>query len=520
MKGRLNKTKATVAVGKTVQLKVKNAGKATVSFVSSKKKTASVSDKGVVTGKKKGTANVSAILKKNGEKKKLTCKVTVIKGAKTLQLKKASGKTATKLTVTKYDSVTLKAKMTPKKCGDKVTWRSVDTDIATVKNGVITGQYVGTTTIKAKTISGITKKVRVTVKAPELDTELATVYKNDFRIGVAVNPWQLVGKGGYAKAKPLITDQFNSITWENQMKPEALLSAETRDSGDETAVVVNTDQLDEVLSLAQENGLPVRGHTLVWHSQTPEWFFHEGYDRDQEYASKETMRARMENYIRQVLEYCQTNYPGVVYAWDVANETVSDDGKMRTNSGWYKTYGDTSYITDAFRFARQYADPDVSLFLNDYNEYIPVKRDTLYGIVKDLYEEGICDGIGMQSHYTMSYPTTALVKVAIQKYNSIAPGKIQIQLTELDIHNTYNTASGQKSVASKYGTLFQMLVDMRRNSAVNITGVTFWGLTDADTWLTSFRAETSYPLLFGGDYAAKSAYFAVLDAARNTENDL
>lgn len=513
VKGKLNKKQATIAVGGDMKLKVTGAGKAKISFASGKKKIASVNAKGVVKGLKKGKTKITATVKKGNKKKKLTCSLTVIQGAKTLRVQDASGNQVEKVTLTKYDSVSLQTKMIPAKCGDEVKWKSADTDIATVKNGVITGQYVGTTTVTATTISGKKVKVKVSVKAPELKTPLKEAYADDFKIGAAVNTWQLVGNGGYAKAKPLIVSQFNSITMENQMKPDSLISADTKDSGDNTSVVINTNMLDQVLGLAKDNGLQVRGHTLVWHSQTPDWFFRENYDAGKAYVSKDTMRSRMENYIRQVLEYCQTNYPGVVYAWDVANEVVSDDGTIRTNSGWYKTYGDADYVTDAFRFARKYADPDVSLFLNDYNEYMPVKRDKLYEVLKGLYEEGICDGFGMQSHYSMSYPTTALVKVAIQKYNSIAPGKIQIQLTELDIHNTYNTAAGQKAVAQKYSTLFQMLVDMKRNNDVNITGVTFWGLTDADTWLTSFKGETSYPLLFGGDYAAKSAYFAVLDAA-------
>lgn len=517
VKGKINKTQITMAVGKSDSLKVKGAGKAQVSFSAANAKVVSVKAKGnalcEIKALKKGSTKIRAVIKKGKKKKKLICKVTVIQGAKSLQIVNESGKSVKNVTVTKYDTVSLKAKISPKKSGDSVKWKVADTDIATVKNGAITGQYVGTTVVKATTISGKQKKITVKVVAPKLTTSLKKAYEQDFKIGAAINSWQLIGNGSYQKAKPLITSQFNSITMENQMKPESLLSTSTRESEDNTAVVINTDTLDLVLGLARDNGLVLRGHTLVWHSQTPEWFFHEGYDPDKSYVSKDTMRTRMENYIRQVLQYCQDNYPGVVYAWDVANEVVADDGTMRTNSSWYKVYGDASYVTDAFRFARKYAAEGVSLFLNDYNEYIPAKRDKLYELAKELYDQGLCDGIGMQSHYTMTYPTVALVKVAIQKYNSIAPGKIQIQLTELDVHNTYNTASGQKSVAQKYKSLFEMLVDMRRGG-VNITGVTFWGLTDADTWLTSFKRETSYPLLFGGDYAAKSAYFAVLEAAK------
>ena len=227
-------------------------------------------------------------------------------------------------------------------------------------------------------------------------------------------------------------------------------------------------------------------------------------------VTPEVLKQRMKDHITTIV----TRYKGRIKGWDVVNEAVNDDGTMRTSSNWYKVYGDAGYVTDAFTFARKYADKDVKLFLNDYNEYAAAKRDRIYQVVKDLYDKGLCDGVGMQSHYSMTSPTIAAVKVAIQKYNQIDPGKIEIQLTELDIHNTFRTAADQKSVATKYQSLFNMLVDSRRNQKINITGVTFWGLTDGDSWLSDFKGETSYPLLFGADYAAKSAYFAVLNAAK------
>lgn len=515
VKGKLNKKSAIIAIGKSVQLKVKNKGTATVRWSSSQKKIASVSSQGKVKGRKKGKATITAKVSSKGKSKKLKCKITVVRGAKLLKVVNADGKKVNSITVEKFQSVVLKGVISPKKSNDIVTWKSSNTEVATVSKGTITGQYVGKTTVRASTYSGKKVSIKVTVKAPALADTLKTVYIQDFKIGAAVNTWQLEGMGAYAKAKALITSQFNSITMENQMKPESLLSQENVTKGTDDDVKINEELLNKVLKLASDNGLKLRGHTLVWHSQTPEWFFHQGYDVKKPLVSKAVMQQRMESYIRNVLTYCQTNYPGVVYAWDVVNEVVSDDGGMRTSSNWYKVYGDASYVTDAFTFARKYADSDVKLFINDYNEYAAAKRDQIYTIAKALYEAGLCDGVGMQSHYSMSYPTIAAVKVAIQKYNQIDPGRFEIQLTELDIHNTYRNASGQKAVASRYQSLFQMLLDSRRNQKINITGVTFWGLTDGDTWLTNFHKETSYPLLFGADYAAKSTYFAVLNAAKN-----
>lgn len=515
VKGKLNVKSVTLATGKSVTLKVKNKGKAKVRWSSSKKKIASVSSRGKVKAKKKGKATITATVSYRGKKKKLKCRVTVLQGAKKLRIVDEDKKSVNSIVLNKFDSVKLTGVVSPKKSNDKVMWKSYNPEVATVTSkGVVTGQYVGKTTVRAKTYSGKRVKVKVTVKAPVLSDTLKTAYIKDFKIGAAVNTWQLEGAGAYAKAKALITNQFNSITMENQMKPESLLSKENQTRGTDTNVLINEEILQKVLKLASDNGLKLRGHTLVWHSQTPEWFFHKDYNVDKSLVSKDVMRQRMESYIKKVLTYCQENYPGVVYAWDVVNEAVNDDGTMRTSSNWYKVYGDAGYVTDAFTFARKYADKDVKLFLNDYNEYAAAKRDRIYQVVKDLYDKGLCDGVGMQAHYSMTSPTIAAVKVAIQKYNQIDPGKIEIQLTELDIHNTFRTAADQKSVATKYQSLFNMLVDSRRNQKINITGVTFWGLTDGDSWLSDFKGETSYPLLFGADYAAKSAYFAVLNAAK------
>ena len=513
IKGSLNRKKATIAVGRTVKLKVKKKGSAKVRFATSKKSVAKVSGKGKVTGRKKGKAVITARLKKGRKTKKLKCKITVVKGAKKLRILNAKKKKVTSVSVDKYDTVKLTARILPESSNDVVRWSSANPDIATVSDGEITGQYVGKTTVTARTYSGKKVKIKVSVKKPVLEKALKTVYADDFSVGVSANTWQLQGVGRYAQAKELITGQFNSITMENQMEPDALISADTRQQTDDFAVVINTDALDEILRLASDSGQKLRGNCLVWDKQTPEWFFCEGYDTRNGYASREVMKGRLESYIRQVLTYCQERYPGVVSAWDVVKEAVGSDGKFRTDSNWYRTYGDSSYITDAFEFARQYAEPDAGVFYSDCDEYVPVKRDAVCALVKDLYNRGICDGIAMQSHYSMDYPTVAQVRVAIQKYNGIAPGRIQIQLTELDIHNTDRTAAQHKKVADRYGSLFQMLVSLRRSQGVNITNVTFWGLTDADSWLTGLRGETSYPALFGGDYAAKTAYFSVLEAA-------
>ena len=229
-------------------------------------------------------------------------------------------------------------------------------------------------------------------------------------------------------------------------------------------------------------------------------------------VDKATMKKRMESYIKQVLSYCKENYPGVVYAWDVVNEAVGDDGNYRTESMWYETYGDFSYITDAFTFARKYAEEGTKLFLNDYNEYMAQKRDLLYAKVVELHDAGILDGVGMQSHWDMDFPSVDLFETALEKYASI--DGIEIQLTEIDMHNNDDSEEGLKKQAERYKEFFDVITKMKREGTANITSVTFWGLKDGESWLSGMKGETSYPLLFTDDMEKKPCYDSILEAGK------
>lgn len=202
VKGKLNVKSVTLATGKSVTLKVKNKGKAKVRWSSSKKKIASVSSRGKVKAKKKGKATITATVSYRGKKKKLKCRVTVLQGAKKLRIVDEDKKSVNSIVLNKFDSVKLTGVVSPKKSNDKVMWKSYNPEVATVTSkGVVTGQYVGKTTVRAKTYSGKRIKVKVTVKAPVLSDTLKTAYIKDFKIGAAVNTWQLEGAGAYAKAK-------------------------------------------------------------------------------------------------------------------------------------------------------------------------------------------------------------------------------------------------------------------------------------------------------------------------------
>lgn len=337
---------------------------------------------------------------------------------------------------------------------------------------------------------------------------LKEAFDGDFKVGVTTT-------SGYLSEEDRVTqikENFNSITMENEMKPESLLDWEGSEKSKDGMPAIKEETLEKALKAAQEAGIPLRGHTLVWHSQTPEWFFSKKYDPSKGYVDKATMKKRMESYIKQVLSYCKENYPGVVYAWDVVNEAVGDDGNYRTESMWYETYGDFSYITDAFTFARKYAEEGTKLFLNDYNEYMAQRRDLLYAKVVELHDAGILDGVGMQSHWDMDFPSVDLFETALEKYASI--DGIEIQLTEIDMHNNDDSEEGLKKQAERYKEFFDVITKMKREGTANITSVTFWGLKDGESWLSGMKGETSYPLLFTDDMEKKPCYDSILEAGK------
>lgn len=339
---------------------------------------------------------------------------------------------------------------------------------------------------------------------------LKDAFQHDFTIGVAVNSGGINDK----EEMEFISKNFNSITMENAMKPESLMDGMATENSEDGMPEIKTKELDRILSTAQEHGLKLRGHCLVWHNQTPEWFFSKDYEPSKGFADKETMKKRMEAYIKKVLTYCQENYPGVVYAWDVVNEAVGDDNNYRTKSNWYEIYGDESYITDAFTFARKYAAPDVKLFYNDYNEYIPEKRETIMELLKGLHEKELVDGMGMQSHWDMEYPSAGMLQEALEEYGTI--DGLEIQLTEIDMHNTDDSEEGYQKQAERYKEFFETILRAKRTGKANVTNVTVWGLTDDVSWLTGFKGETSYPLLFDENYKKKPCFDSILAAAKQS----
>ena len=231
-------------------------------------------------------------------------------------------------------------------------------------------------------------------------------------MGIALNPSDF---NNWEEIKDTITANFNSFTCENEMKPDAVLRQKESQDGlaDGSTYkdpVIDLSRSNAAILRALENDIKIRFHTLVWHAQTPRWFFTEDYTNEGEYVSREVMLARMESYIRQVLTYLDTEYPGLIYAVDVVNEAfngpITDenpDGVVEKIDGtpnyWYDVLG-ADYVYYAFYYARQYAPDYMKLFYNDYNTFNKTER--IIDGLKKIKEEGLIDGIGMQSHVSIN----------------------------------------------------------------------------------------------------------------------
>ena len=172
----------------------------------------------------------------------------------------------------------------------------------------------------------------------------------------------------------LMTKHFNITTFSNIMKPAYILnqqkSIDNLNAGKDMPGV-DFKGIEPCMRFCMEHSIKVRGHVLIWHNSMPEWFFRVGYKDDGKLIDQPTLRNRMEGYFKQVIQYFETTYPDVIYAWDVVNEAVEQDGFGYEESLWYQIYGGVSYIADAFQIARKYSKPPVKLFYNDYNVFIP-----------------------------------------------------------------------------------------------------------------------------------------------------
>ncbi len=347
---------------------------------------------------------------------------------------------------------------------------------------------------------------------PEEKTGYKDAYKDYFTIGVALSQRNVSSPEQMA----IVKKNFNSVTAENCMKPGEIHPAEG---------VWKWAAADSLADWCRRNGVKMRGHCLCWHSQFSNWMF---TNKKGKPVKKEVFYKRLREHIHAVVN----RYKDVVYAWDVLNEAIADgDGKKMPwmkeapspyrKTKMYDLCGE-EFIAKVFEYARE-ADPDAALFYNDYNAAYPAKRDRIYDMVKKMKAAGVpIDGIGMQGHYNIYGPSMEDFEAAIEKYATVVDN---IHITELDLRT--NTEQGGQLVFSRgkggevapyirtlhdaqYARLFRV---MRKHKDV-IKNVTFWNLSDADSWI----GADNYPLPFDRSYKPKNVYYTIKNFNPQADN--
>ncbi|HWP55297.1 MAG TPA: endo-1,4-beta-xylanase [Pyrinomonadaceae bacterium] len=350
--------------------------------------------------------------------------------------------------------------------------------------------------------------------APDNQPALKDVFKKDFMIGAALNQNQFTGRD--QRGLPIITSQFNSITPENVLKWESVHPETGR---------YNFDAPDRFVAFGEKHQMFVVGHTLVWHSQTPRWVFEDGKGGP---VDRETLLERMRDHIQTVVG----RYKGRIKGWDVVNEALDEDGTLR-QTPWMKIIGE-EYLVKAFEFAHE-ADPSAQLYYNDYSLENEAKRKGAIDLIKKLKARSVpIYAVGLQGHDKMDWPTAQQQSETIVAFASLG---VKVNITELDVdvlprasqHRGADISlnvelrasldpyanglpdSVQQVLAKRYAELFAVFVKHRDS----IDRVTFWGVTDGDSWLNNWpvRGRTSYPLLFDRDGKPKPAYMGVIKTA-------
>lgn len=344
---------------------------------------------------------------------------------------------------------------------------------------------------------------------------LKDTFKRDFRVGAAVGTQQALGEE--PAALDLVAKQYNAITPENLLKWQEV-HPQPRE--------FNFDPADRFVEFGETNHMFVVGHTLVWHSQTPDWVF---ADESGKPLDREGLLKRMKSHIQTVAG----RYKGRIGGWDVVNEAIEDDGSLR-KSKWRAIIGD-DFIEKAFQYAHE-ADPAAELYYNDYNEWKPGKREGVKRLVRSLKDKDIrIDGIGLQGHWGLNYPSVEEIETMFEDYGTLG---VKLMITELDI-TVLPDASGsqgadvsrraamqkelnpypkalpaemQKKLAERYAEVFRLFV----KHADKIDRVTMWGVHDGHSWRNGWpiRGRSDYPLLFDRQLRPKPAFDAVIKTAQ------
>jgi len=337
-------------------------------------------------------------------------------------------------------------------------------------------------------------------------TSLKDAFKDDFLIGTAMSDFQAAGRD--EKALELIKQHFNSITPENLMKAERLMTGWKQ---------YDFSLADKMVAFAQENNIKINGHTFIWHSQMPA--FMRGI------RNPDSVRA----YFEDIIQTVGSRYDGKVDSWDVVNEALNEDGTLR-QSTFLRALGE-DYIVEAFRLAQK-ATPNTKLYYNDYNIEQPKKRAGAIAIIKKIQEAGVrIDGVGIQGHWHLGKVPFKDIEESIKEFSALG---IKVMFTELDISvlpSPWDNTSAEVSLraaenpkmnpyvnglpdsvsqqlAKDYEELFKLFLKYKDH----ISRITFWGVNDGQSWLNGWpiRGRTNYPLLFDRQYQPKAAYYSIM----------
>lgn len=450
------------------------------------------------------------------------------------------------------------------KTADKIVIRIIEQGTNYGQGECVKGAYC---------VTGVSMK-KITQPKPEIEkdipdwkTSVTESLGNDSIAGTAI----MLNEISDDTLMELVEKHFNAVTFGNELKPDALFnyqidgnSVRTKTitfKGEELQVPVVNDagdsldfsradaMADKILEwnkVHPDQKIRIRGHVLVWHSQTQEWFFHENYDITQPYVNKETMNRRLEWFISSVFgHYFGTDangkYDGLFYGWDVVNEAVIGNtyrtdkvsaaeslSEIRhgNNSSWWHVYESNEFIINAFKYANHYAPANVELYYNDFGETDNTKCEGIVKLINDVKSaEGTrLDAFGMQAHYNVDGFSAAQFKSVAKKYAQAA-GKVQ--LTELDFKasSTYDgTAATKESEYTKmaycHKNLYEAIKALKKEGT-NVSGITVWGVIEPNSWLHSqsdlgggASGSAQCPLLFDGNYKAKPAYWAYVDASQ------
>ncbi|MBO7573341.1 MAG: endo-1,4-beta-xylanase [Bacilli bacterium] len=338
------------------------------------------------------------------------------------------------------------------------------------------------------------------------DESLKKSFNDYFRIGCCMSENQL----GNTKMRQVVKENFNSVTAENEAKPEKVLDQQACQAlQDKTKVVIKTAPFEKLYDWCEAHHIGVRHHTLVWYSQTPGWFFTEDYTNNGAQVSRETMLKRMDDFIRTSIETVNNRWPGLVYAIDVCNEAIENGGAgYNKNNKWFDTIGE-DFVYQAFKFASRYKDDGQDLYYNDYAcDYNTSNLEfALNGFLKDAIDEQLVDGIGLQGHIDCDNTRQTLANAKLIKEKGL-----KCEVTELDITTNGSDETSFNRQKEAYKALTKGILEGNAKEEMDVNAFIVWGITDDTSW-----KRNQNPLLFTSSYLKKPAYYGMLDALEEFE---